>query len=308
MMILAAADGFDLLQVGIRILHMLSAFAAGGAVLFQGLALSPALVGEEKILRQRLGAAIAGRWRPIAYAAMLLLLATGLLNFMVYQIPAYQSHPSKGVYHGLFGLKLLAALQLFHGVTALVMPAPKGDKYRANASGWYAYLGSLVVIIVVVAAVMRYFPQLFPSSAENKTPMSQADSNAKGRAAVLRGALELYYYEHSTYPGATTDGVNPAGSETTFRNQLTMHSSSSGEVSSTRSAAHPFGPYLVSKWPDCPVAPRAGKSDVLMVSGATKPEYSASAATAGWVYNFDTGQICLNSNERDKEGVRYDEY
>jgi uncharacterized membrane protein len=154
----------DYLQVALRVLHILAAIAAGGAVLFQWWAVAPTLRTLDDATRQRLGTALADRWRGVVFAAMGVLLVTGLVNFMVYQVPAYREHPQKMVYHGLFGLKVLAALAYFHAATVLVIPGPKGAAYRAKADGWLAYLTLLLLVIVAVAAVLRYFPNLLAAS------------------------------------------------------------------------------------------------------------------------------------------------
>ncbi len=81
------------------------------------------------------------------------------------------------------------------------------------------------------------------------------------------------------------------------------------ELSATREANwHRFGPYLRKAMPPCPVAPRIGQTGIAMVSGVTAPAYTAAAATAGWVFNYDTGDIVVNSNNTDEDGVSYDAY
>lgn len=151
----------DYLQVAIRVLHILAAVAAGGAVLFQWIAVGPTLRTLDDATRERLGTAFADRWRNIVFVAMTVLLITGLANFVLYQIPAYKEHPQKMVYHSIFGIKLLVALAFFHAATVLVLPAPKGVAYRRRSAGWLGYLALLLVVIVGCGAILRFFPNLF---------------------------------------------------------------------------------------------------------------------------------------------------
>ncbi|MGE3181814.1 MAG: hypothetical protein AB7N71_09295 [Phycisphaerae bacterium] len=160
---LLAVSGADVMQVGIRWVHILAAIAAGGAVIVKLTAVSPVLATLPDEERWSLSTRIADKWRPIVFTLIAALLLTGLLNFFLYQIPAFKPHPQKMVYHGLFGVKFLAALAFFHGAAVLSLPGPKGEKYRAKARGWLSYMFVLLLVIVTCAVVMRYFPVLFPA-------------------------------------------------------------------------------------------------------------------------------------------------
>lgn len=164
---LLAVGGIDIVQVAIRWVHILAAIAAGGAVILKMVAVTPALATLDDAQRTSLATRIADRWRPIVFILIAALLITGLLNFFLYQIPAYKGHPQKMVYHSLFGLKFLAALAFFHGAAVLSLPAPKGEKYRAKAGGWLSYMFFLLLVIVTCAVVMRYFTVLFGVAVES---------------------------------------------------------------------------------------------------------------------------------------------
>lgn len=158
----------------------------------------------------------------------------------------------------------------------------------------------VVVIIGILAAIA--IPRLSRGAA------GASDSGVRGNLAVLRSAIELYYYEHGEYPGKNGDGTNAAGSEAAAIAQLTKYSDDAGNVSSTKSSTYKFGPYLRKGIPPCPVSPRQGKTGIEMVSGTTAPAYAASNTNAGWVYNYDTGDIVVNSNATDEAGASYDSY
>lgn len=164
-------------------------------------------------------------------------------------------------------------------------------------------LVELIVVVVIIGILAAIAIPRFSRGAQGA-----GDSGVRGNLSVLRNAIELYYYEHGKYPGEAGDGTNAAGSAAAMLNQLTQYSSDTGAVSATRDATHRFGPYLRTGIPPCPVTPRQGLNGVEMVNGATVPAYAAAATTAGWVYNYQTGQICVNSNATDSAGDAYDTY
>lgn len=160
---LAAIDASAVVPILIRLVHILAAVAAGGAVLFQLLAVHPSLATLPEAERTRFRASVVDRWRPVAYLLMALLLITGLVTYVAYRIPEYKPHASKGVYHGLLGVKILLALAFFHAVTVLTLPGEKGDKYRASAGFWLRWMAALLLVIVALGAVLRYFAKLMPA-------------------------------------------------------------------------------------------------------------------------------------------------
>lgn len=158
----------------------------------------------------------------------------------------------------------------------------------------------VVVIIGILAAIA--IPRL------SRGASGASDSGVRGNLQILRNAIELYYYEHSEYPGKNGDGTNAAGTEAAFIAQVTQYTDADGNVNATRTSVFRFGPYLRKGMPPCPVPPRIGKTGIEMVSGVTVPAYTASNANAGWVFNYDTGDIVVNSDATDEDTVRYDAY
>lgn len=156
--VLLASASFDIGAITIRILHITMAIAAAGGVFFQLIALHPALQPLDGAQRRAIRESIVSRWRIVVFSAIAILLVTGLVNFLMYKIPELRTHPMKGLYHGLFGLKFLLALLSFHGATVLVLPGAKGERYRDNAGFWLKYMSVLFVLIIVIAAVLRNFP------------------------------------------------------------------------------------------------------------------------------------------------------
>jgi uncharacterized membrane protein len=160
-MLLLAADGLpiDIPATFLRVLHIGAAIVAAGGAFFQFVALHPTLATLPAEQRRPIREAVVDRWRGVVFAAIGLLLITGLVNFVVYKIPEYKPLPTnvKMVYHSLFGLKFLAALAAFHAATVLVLPGPKGERYRDNAGFWLKYLAVVLTLVVILGAAMRNF-------------------------------------------------------------------------------------------------------------------------------------------------------
>lgn len=154
-LLLSQALPFDVTEVAIRIVHTGSAAMAAGAVAFQYFALHPTLRTLEEQQRVELRERLIGRWRGFVFTLIGLLLVTGLLTFVLYKLPALREKPVAGLYHGLFGLKFIAALAVFHAVTVLALPGNKGMAYRNRASFWLAWLVGLFVVVFVLGAVLK---------------------------------------------------------------------------------------------------------------------------------------------------------
>lgn len=150
------------LLVVIRVIHIGAALVAGGALVYQLVALRPALAALPDAPRADLRRALAARWFPIVLVLLVLLLASGLANYLVFKIPLYRAHPDKGLYHALFGLKFLAALGVFHVATVLSLPGPRGDRWRDKAGLWLGLGATLLALVVVAGALLGNFGALFP--------------------------------------------------------------------------------------------------------------------------------------------------
>ena len=158
-MLLADGLPIDIPATLLRILHTGSAILAAGGALFQLIALHPTLTALPAEQRKPIREAVVARWRNIVFAAIALLLISGMVNFVAYKIPQYKPLPSniKMVYHSLFGLHMLAGLLAFHAASVLVLPGAKGERYRDNAGFWLKYLAVVLTLIVILGAAMRNF-------------------------------------------------------------------------------------------------------------------------------------------------------
>lgn len=151
----------DSIAVMIRIVHIFAAIAAAGAAYYQWFAVRPALQELDEELRRRVADGIARRWFGIVLLLVVVLIATGLYNFLAIRVPELRGKPNAGVYHALFGIKFLAALAAFHAATVLSLPGPRGDRWRARSGFWLPFLGAMLAIVIVIAVFLAKFESIF---------------------------------------------------------------------------------------------------------------------------------------------------
>jgi general secretion pathway protein G len=138
----------------------------------------------------------------------------------------------------------------------------------------------LVIVVVIIAIIGAIaIPRMSRGAA------GAADSALAGNLSILRSAIDIYATEHGgSYPTVAN-----------FVNQLTRYSNDAGDsFSDTKSATHPYGPYL-RKIPPLPVGTYKGQSGIA-APGAVPPAAENSSGTVGWLYDAATGQIWANSN------------
>ena len=100
-----------------------------------------------------------------------------------------------------------------------------------------------------------------------------------------------------------TDGL-----EATLISQLTGKSTAAGVVGTT-AGTHIYGPYLRRGFPPAPVGPNIGASGVLMSTAADLTTVIAEASTTiGWIYNYQTGDIIINTDDTDESTAAYSSY
>lgn len=152
----------EYLAVVLRFLHIGAAAVVIGGTAYKWFAIRPAWRTAPESSSSELREQFARNWRPVVLSAIAILLITGLVNFVAYKIPEYRDHPSKGTYHALMGVKILAALAVFHMATLLTAPGPRGAQRRARSAGWLAALLGLFALILVIGAKLANFEALFP--------------------------------------------------------------------------------------------------------------------------------------------------
>ncbi len=150
----------------------------------------------------------------------------------------------------------------------------------------------VVVIIGVIAAIA--VPRI------SRGAKGAGESATRMSLTGLRNAIDMYAAEHGgTWPGAGSTAAE-------LVTQLTTMTDATGGVAGDVI----FGPYLRGQFPPIPVGPNVGENGVLMTT--TTPPSGAvdeiTDKTLGWVYNYQTGEICANTDDPDDRGDAYNTY
>ncbi len=146
----------DWLSVLLRWLHIVAAVLLAGGALFWCCVLRPAASELDDATAAGLRQRVAARFSKIVMLAILLLLVSGLINFININrsLPA---DANKMLYHGLFGIKFLLALVVFFLASALSGRSAAFEKLRANAKTWLSLTSTLAVAIILISGVMRVY-------------------------------------------------------------------------------------------------------------------------------------------------------
>jgi len=144
----------DWLAVLFRWIHVLSAVVAVGGVLFQRVVLMPSVRSSslDDASRTRLHEEVTRRWKGILMACIGLLLVSGLYNFFTISLQKAERVPA---YHGLFGVKVLAALVVFFVGSALVGRAAAFEGMRRARGRWLGIAALLGVLVILISGVLK---------------------------------------------------------------------------------------------------------------------------------------------------------
>ncbi|MCG8448510.1 MAG: hypothetical protein MI725_02885 [Pirellulales bacterium] len=143
--------GTYVLQVALRVLHILSAIILVGGLFYIRTVLAPA--GNE--------ACYAGRrevWARWVGAASGLLLVSGFYNFMmILRAAKADETPLPRTYHLLFGVKFLLALLVMFLVAILAGKTEAAQRFRSQMGKWLSLSWLAAMAVVVIAAMLRTF-------------------------------------------------------------------------------------------------------------------------------------------------------
>lgn len=170
----------DYVGILFRWLHILAAITAVGGTIFMRVALLPSVGVLVDDQRKSLHEAVRSRWVKFVMGAILFLLVSGIYNFIMKldQLP----QESKGLYHGLFGTKVLIASIIFFVASALAGRSAAFDGIRKNARFWLTLNMVLGITVVCISGVLRAVP-VKEKVAESAKP-GQAAHVPKGAAIV----------------------------------------------------------------------------------------------------------------------------
>lgn len=171
----------DPVTLVLRWAHVLAAVVAMGGLVFARFALVPALAAEDDATRDRIHEGIRRRWLPWVIGAITVLLVSGTLNFLIFQVrvaPPRESGLTRFVaaiapgvvagegwdggtwmratnYHALFGVKLLLAMVAFYLASALVGRGAGTKWVRDDRPKWLTVTLGLTVAVVLLSGWMR---------------------------------------------------------------------------------------------------------------------------------------------------------
>ena len=152
----------DPLTLLLRWAHVLAAIAALGGLLFARFAVVPAAEELGSETADRLHAGIRRRWLPWVIGAITLLLASGLVNYVLL-IRRVKDAPElwggdwmrQTGYHTLFGVKFLLAMIVFYLASGLVGRGAGTQWIRDARRQWLSVAVGLGVAIVLISGWMR---------------------------------------------------------------------------------------------------------------------------------------------------------
>lgn len=145
----------------LRWAHVLAAIVAMGGLVFARFALLPALSELDAATRDRLHDRIRRAWLPWVIGAITVLLATGLVNFLLFNARVKAEGWAGGEwmrqtsYHALFGAKFLLALVVFYFASALVGRGTGTSWVRNDRAKWLSVTIGLTLAVVLLSGWMR---------------------------------------------------------------------------------------------------------------------------------------------------------
>lgn len=146
-------DGYELILLILRWLHIGAAIVAIGGAFFMRVALMPAAARTlDDATHAKLREALRARWFVVVQASIAVLLVTGGINFVMLAMPP-KIEPMP--YHAIFGVKFLAAMGVFFIASVLVGTGQGMAKMRANRAKWLTVLLVLAGIIVALSGVLN---------------------------------------------------------------------------------------------------------------------------------------------------------
>jgi uncharacterized membrane protein len=136
-----------------RWLHIFGAiFLMGGAFYMRAILIPSAAEALDDATHQKLRASLMGRWRKWIMVLSLVLIATGLYNFLAVTRFA---HPGQPTYHMLFGIKFLLAIAVFGLASMLAGRKSISLKLQQNAKLWLGITLAMGAAIVMIAGYMK---------------------------------------------------------------------------------------------------------------------------------------------------------
>lgn len=164
----------DLVDLLLRLLHIIPAIFLAGGVFFMWSSLLPGVSGVADDARTEVLAAVRSKWSKIVMATSGLLLVTGLINLgrnaMGYD---YVGGP---LYHILGTVKLLLGLVIMFLAARLSGKSAGAQKFRERETHWIMITTVLLFVVILLASTMRSM---------DKTPKVKEEATAATSVSLL---------------------------------------------------------------------------------------------------------------------------
>jgi uncharacterized membrane protein len=138
-----------------RWLHVGTAIVLLGGSVFMRFVLMPAAARLPTDAHETLRGHLMSTWKWFVHVGILLLLASGLYNYLAVMIPR---HKGDGLYHALMGIKILVALGIFFLAEVLVGRAPAFEGLRQKRKLWLGVIVGLGAVVVAISGFLKVRP------------------------------------------------------------------------------------------------------------------------------------------------------
>jgi len=145
----------DTVNIMLRWTHVAAVIIAVGGSFFLRFILLPVLSGLPDEAQASTRTAVIARWKMVLRLCIVLILGSGLYNYMIVTYPA---HRGQATYHMLLGIKIMLALAVFTIAEGLVGKAPPFAMMRANPRRWLAINLLLAAAIVAISSYVKFLP------------------------------------------------------------------------------------------------------------------------------------------------------
>lgn len=157
--------------IGLRWLHIMAAIALFGGTLFQALALRPACGELPEAERAKFCEAVRRRWSKVVMLSILVLLVSGIVNFMftIWSFNGFVTAQADGhislrdkeelmlpkFYHMIFGIKVLLALGIFFIASVMAGRSKATQGIRDNPGKWIGATIIMAMVLIALSATLR---------------------------------------------------------------------------------------------------------------------------------------------------------
>ncbi|MCI0460811.1 MAG: hypothetical protein L0Z62_28010 [Gemmataceae bacterium] len=145
-------DEAQIAQLLFRWLHVGTAIVLLGGSVFLRFVLLPAAEKLSAEAHEALRGHLLATWKIFVHAGVLLLLLSGLYNYLVVMLPL---HRGDSLYHALMGTKILLALVVFFLAEALVGRAAAFENLRQKRRLWLGVIVLLAALIVALSGFLK---------------------------------------------------------------------------------------------------------------------------------------------------------